>query len=128
MNFALKLICNILLITALVVFISILQFGWTDFTNALGGVMSFAGLIAFLAMGAVIIGGILFLQDQDYTNRMTARLIHLVVATIVVVILAIVGFQWVDLPSGAGMKVLVSLVSILVVSFASTWLGYVEDE
>ena len=128
MNFILKLICNILLATALVVFISILQFGWTDFTVALGGVKSFASLVAILLMLAVIIGGVAFLQDQDYTGRMTARLIHMIVAVVVVAILAAIGYGWFDLPSGAGLKVLISLLAIVVVSFASTWLGYVEDE
>jgi len=128
MNAVTKYLLHVLGCVALAAFTCAVLFGWHDFTDALGGARSFAGLVALLFMGGVIIGGILFLQGQNYTDRLRARLTHLIIAFGVVSLLAAIGYSWVDLPNGAGIRVLVAVSACLVVAAASTWIGYLEDE
>jgi hypothetical protein len=128
MNIVTKYVLNLIVSTALAVFACAVLFGWHDFTDALGGVKSFAGLVAVLVMCAIILGGILFLQDQDYTDRWAARITHLIIAFAVVIVLGLIGWNWVDLPNGAGAKVLSVMVACIVAAAIETLVGYIEDE
>ena len=128
MNTVNKYVLNMMTNVALVVFVCAVLFGWSDFTDALGGVKSFTGLLALLVMGSIVVGGIVFYQRQDYTDRLTAQITHLVIGLGVTATLTSVGYSWVDLPNGAGMKVLVALAACAVAAVITTWLGYVDDE
>ena len=79
-------------------------------------------------MAAIIVGGIHILQDNDYTGRMRARITHLVLGVVVVFALGAIGISWVEMPTGAGLKVLACLAAAAILAAASTAIGYVEDE
>lgn len=128
MNTTTKFVLNLLMSTALAVFTASFLFGWGEFTDKLGGVKSFAGLIALLVMGAVIVGGIVYLQRTSYADRTSAMVRDAIVATVAVVVLSAIGYNWIDLPTGAGLKILLVMIACAVVAAAATIIGYVEDE
>jgi hypothetical protein len=122
MNISTKYAFTSLLNAALAVFVTSVLFGWHHFTDKLGGVQSFAGLVALIVMVAVILFGIVYLQMRDYTDAAPAMIRDLVIAALVVLILAGIGYSWMSLPNGAGVKVLACLVAIAVVSGAEVFL------
>lgn len=122
MNIATKYAFTTLLNAALTVFICSILFGWDDFTEKLGGTQSFAGLVALIIMGLIILGGILYLQMRDYEDAMPAMIRDMVIAALIVFILGGIGYSWLSLPNGAGVKVLLSLVAIAAVSALEVWI------
>lgn len=123
MNIPTKYSFIFILSAALVVFGCSVLFGWGNFVDKLGGVKSFAALIALIFMMLVVIGGIVYLQLRDYEDQTPALIRDLVIAALVVFILAGVGYSWLDLPNGAGMKVLTCLAAIAGVSGVALWVG-----
>lgn len=117
-----KYVFTFILSAALVVFGCSVLFGWNNFVDKLGGAKSFAALVALIIMGAIIIGGIVYLQLRDYENQMPALIRDATIAALVVFILAGIGFSWLSLPNGAGMKVLACLAAIAVASGAVLWI------
>lgn len=122
MNIPTKFAFTSLLNAALAVFIASLLFGWSDFTDKLGGAKSFAGLVALIAMGVVVVLGILYLQFRDYNDSTPALIRDMILATLVVFLLGGIGYSWMTLPNGAGVKILASLVAIMAVSGVEVWL------
>lgn len=93
MNLATKYTFNYLVGTALAVFIAVFLFGWHEFADKVGGVKSFVGLVAVLAMAAVVLLGINHLQATDYNGRGGARVRDLLIAFIVAIVLGIIGLK-----------------------------------
>ena len=132
MNIVTKFAFTTILNATLVAFVSSILFGWNKFVGTMGGTESLLGLIALAIMGAVIIGGAAYLMVHDYINEETGIiwfvfLRDLAITTIIVVILAGVGFSWLSLPNGAGVKVLICLILITVISGAQVAIGRHEE-
>ncbi|MDB5165348.1 MAG: hypothetical protein JWM00_238 [Candidatus Saccharibacteria bacterium] len=122
MNIPTKYAFTSLLNAALAVFTTSLLFGWGDFTDKLGGAKSFAGLVALIVMGAIIVLGILYLQFRDYNDSTPALIRDMILAALVVFLLGGIGYSWMTLPDGAGVKILASLAAIAAVSGVEVWL------
>jgi hypothetical protein len=121
-----KYLSNLVIAICLTVVVCLTFFGWADFTEALGGVKSFGGLLALIVMSAVVVGGIIYLQGRNYGGWTAERVSHLVIATLVVLILGAIGLSWISLPDGAAMKVLAVIAAHLVAAGLSTFVGELD--
>ena len=127
MNAPTKYVLNLLTILTALVLCVVTIFGWNNFVDAVGGLRSFGGLIALTIMGLVLLGTIVWLQVHDYTGNNGAMVRDAVVAFIIIVILGAIGWNWIDLPTGAGLKVLLALVISAIAALITTWIGYVDE-
>lgn len=124
-----KYLAHLSIMTALILLVSCLLFGWSNLIEALGGIKSFGGLLALLVMGAVVIGGITYLQGHDYGGGWsTKRMVHLVAATTVVIILGVIGLSWLSLTVGAIVKVTCAILLVMIAAAASTLVGEVAEK
>ena len=127
MNAPTKYVLNLIAILVTLVLSTVTIFGWNNFVEAVGGLKSFGGLIALTVMAMVLLGTIVWLQLHDYTDNNVAMVRDALVAFLVIVVLGAIGWNWIDLPSGAGVKVLAALVISAIAAMITTWLGYVDE-
>ncbi len=127
MNAPTKYVLNLITILVALVLSTVTIFGWNNFITAVGGLKSFGGLIALTVMALVLLATIVWLQLHDYTDQTGAMVRDALVAFIIIVLLGAIGWNWIALPSGAGVKVLVALVISAIAAVVTTWLGYVDD-
>ncbi len=121
-----KYLANLVIVITLTLIVCLTFFGWNDTTEALGGVKSFGGLLALVVMSAIVIGGIIYLQGRNYGGWTAERISHLVVATLVVLVLGVIGLSWISLPDGAAMKVLAVALAHLAAAGLSTFVGELD--
>jgi len=121
-----KYLANLAIMLVMTVITCSVFFGWSNFTDALGGIKSFGGLVALIVMGVIVIGGIIYLQGHNYGGWTAERIAHLVIATIVVAFLGLIGLSWLSLPDGDAMKVIGAIVAHLVAAGLSTLVGELD--
>lgn len=132
MNAPTKYVLILLLTLAAVMASLVIIFGWTEFIDAIGGLKSFGGLVALILMLIVLIATLAWLMVHNYHTAggdldggTFARDIS--VAVIIMLILGAIGYNWIDLPSGAGMKVAGAVIVCAFLAFIETWVGRVDE-
>lgn len=133
MNIATKYVLNLIAILSAMVACLVTIFGWTKFIDAVGGLRSFGGLVSLVMMVVVLIATLTWLMLHSYRNDQghldAARFARdIIVACVIMVVLGAIGYNWIDMPSGAGVKVAASIAICAVAALASTWVGRVDEE
>jgi hypothetical protein len=132
MNVATKYVLILVSIVATVMAGLVIIFGWTKFIDAVGGLKSFGGLVALILMLIVLIATLAWLMLHNYHTDQGALdggefARDIIVATIIMVILGAIGYNWIDLPSGAGMKVAAVVALCAIASIITTWIGRIDE-
>lgn len=127
MNARTKYVLNLLTILTALIFSAVTIFGWNKFVDAVGGLRSFGGLIALTILGLGFVGTIVWLRIAAFTgfDRVVVR--DVIAAFFILLALGAIGWNWIDLPTGAGVKVLVGLIISAIAALITTWVGYVDE-